>query len=158
MYCDLWLFFLYCAGRFSQRVTDTCTGIPTTCWRRRRVRSNTRTVTVTSWCLGRWGRNEWTVSSPGNSTVSRQYVFFLSTFKTKFIIDILILISFFFFFFNLLHFFLNIQVKTQLTRYTRYKKIPHSYTHNVSVPALFCYVCNKILGSKWTDFFLYLNL
>lgn len=151
--------FFYCAERFSQRVTDTCTGIPTTCWRRRRVRSNTHTVTATSWCWGRWGRNGWTVSSPGNSTVSRRYVFFPSTFKTKFIIDILFLISFFFFFFNLLHFFLNIYTnENTITRYTRYKKTPHSYTHNVSAPALFCYVINKILGSKWTDFFLYLNL
>lgn len=122
--------FLYCAGRFSQRVTDTCTGIPTTCWRRRRVRSNTRTVTATSWCWGRWGRNGWTVSSPGNSTVSRQYVFFPSTFKTKFIIDILFLISFFFVF-NLLHFFIymwkhnykvhQVQKKTHTHIHTMYQ-------------------------------------
>lgn len=148
--------FLYCAGRFSQRVTDTCTGIPTTCWRRMRVRSNTRTVTATSWCWGRWGRNGWTVSSPGNSTVSRRYVFFPSTFKTKFIIDILFLISFFFFF-NLLHFFIYNRKHNYKVHQVQKKK-PHSYTHNVSAPILFCYVCNKILGSKWTDFFLYLNL
>lgn len=156
MYCGLWLFFFYCAERFSQRVTDTCTGILTTCWQRRRVRSNTRTVTATSWCWGRWGRNGWTVSSPGNSTVSRRYVFFPSTFKTKFIIDILFLISFFLKFTS---FFLKNTSENTITRYTRYKKNhPHSYTHNVSAPALFCYVCNKILGSKWTDFFMYLNL
>lgn len=146
--------FLYCAGRFSQRVTDTCTGIPTTCWQKRRVRSNTHTVTATSWCWGRWGRNGWTVSSPGNSTVSCLYVFSPSTFKTKFIID--------YFIFNFLFFFLITSIclkyTSEITRYTRYKKNPNSYTHNVSAPTLFCYAFNKILGSKWTDFFLHLNL
>lgn len=144
--------FLYCAGRFSQRVTDTCTGIPTTCWRRRRVRSNTRTVTATSWCWGRWGRNGWTVSSPGNSTVSRRYVFFPSTFKTKFIIDILFLISFFFFFFNLLHFFLNIQVKTQLQGTPGTKKT-HTHIHTMYQHQLYFVMCViKYLGQNGLTF------